>query len=149
MIFITGTSWVTFSHACVNKNHSFFWGGGNPYRVLSTQISSCTEILTLIPRGRVSWSFVSFQMRNWGSECLGTDPASKRQSSGEIISHSLRIIKPSGYLLSLIILYKAAHKWVEINIKSLWGNWKLNHSRLPHFYLLLGAHICNSALKLS
>lgn len=69
---------------------------------------------------------------------------------GEIMSHNLPILKPSGDLFSLIILYKAAHKWIEISIKSLRGNWKLNHSfLLPHFYLLLGARICNSALKLS
>lgn len=79
----------------------------------------------------------------------GSHPASKWQPLGEIILPDLLITKPSGYLFSLIILYKATHKWIEINIKSLWENWKLNHPLLPHFYLLLGTHICNSASKLS
>lgn len=147
MIFIAGTLRINFCHAHVNKNRCFL---GNPYHVSHTHISSCTEILTLILPGRCHGHFPVFR---WETEALSdweTHPAPQWQSVREIMSHNLPILKPSGGLFSLIILHKAAHKWIEISIKSLWGNWKLNHSfLLPHFYLLLGAQICNSALKLS
>lgn len=147
MIFITGTLKINFCYVHVNKNPYF---SGSPYHVPCIHISACTEILTFILLGRCHGHFPVFR---WEAEALSdweTHSASKWQCLREIISRSHHIIKPSGYLFSLIILYKAAHKWIEINIKSLWGNWKLNHSLLlPHFYLLLGAHICNSASKLS
>lgn len=106
--------WINFCYAHINKNHQF---SGSPYYVPSTQSPSYIEILILVLLGGRHHSH--FPVFRWETEALGdweTHPASQWQSLREIISHYLHILKPSDYLFSLMIIYKAAQKWIEINI---------------------------------
>lgn len=94
-----------------------------PCAQYSNSISYWNPHINLL--GQAALSFPSLQMRNWGSERL--EKIAQLLNDNQEKNFPLPSYPQAIRLFVFFILYEAVCKWTEINIKSMWGNWKLNH----------------------